>query len=309
MDSFIVAFKTVLPLFLVIFTGILFSRTRAANENWVEILNKYALWIGFPALVIASLMHLDLEGKSYSKLILLNSGYIVVCMLLAFPIAKIFRLSLRFRSSLFLILSFGNVAYLGIPVLNNAFGDEILPVAAIISAVYIFWMLTLGIFLIEINGPNRLNWKKLILSLTQNPLLLSVFAGLFIVVFQIQLPVVIEKTIVLFSNSVTAVVLFSLGIFLGLHNAGNAREWIKVFVLSVVTMLVLPAAFFLIAKNTGLETPQLKATILDATMPLGVTPYALSVQYKLETTLFARVVVLATLLSIFILPFWMVILE
>ncbi|MBN2635219.1 MAG: hypothetical protein JXR61_03040, partial [Prolixibacteraceae bacterium] len=67
--------------------------------------------------------------------------------------------------------------------------------------------------------------------------------------------------------------------------------------------------FFLIAKNTGLETPQLKATILDAAMPLGVTPYALSVQYKLETTLFARVVVLATLLSIFILPLWMVILE
>ena len=180
--------------------------------------------------------------------------------------------------------------------------------AAILSAVYIFWMLTLGIFLIEINSPKRPDWKKLVLSLIQNPLLLSVFAGLFIVVFQIQLPVVVEKTIVLFSDSVTAVVLFSLGIFLGFHNTGNFREWIKVFVLSVVTMLVLPAAFFLIAKNTGLETSQLKATILDAAMPLGVTPYALSVQYKLETTLFARVVVLATLLSVLIIPLWIVIL-
>jgi predicted permease len=42
-------------------------------------------------------------------------------------------------------------------------------------------------------------------------------------------------------------------------------------------------------------------------MPLGLTPYALSVQYQLETKLFARIVVLGTLLSIFVIPLWMTI--
>lgn len=51
----------------------------------------------------------------------------------------------------------------------------------------------------------------------------------------------------------------------------------------------------------------MNATILDAAMPLGLTPYALSVQYKLETTLVARIVVLGTLLSMFFIPLWMVI--
>ncbi len=308
MAHFFLAVKTVLPLFLVIIAGLLFSRTKSASITWIEVLNKYALWIGFPALVIASLMKLELNGQSYSGLILTNSVYIVICMLLAFPIARIFKLTSKVKRSLFLILSFGNVAYLGIPVLHNAFGDSVLPVAAIISAVYVFWLLTLGIILIEISGEEKLNVRKLIFSLLKNPLLLSVFAGLGIVFFKIQLPEIIEKTISLFSNSVTAVVLFSLGIFLGLHKIGYPKDWLKALVFTILTILVLPFIFYLAIKNTGMDALQFKATILDSAMPLGLTPYALSVQYNLEVPLVSRIVVLATVLSVLVIPVWMVVL-
>jgi predicted permease len=306
MDSFLIALKTVLPLFFVIIAGIIFSRTKAASQTWVDILNKYALWIGFPALVIASLMHLEINGQSFTLLIVTNSVYIVICMLLAFRIALIFKLSSSFKRSLFLVLSYGNVAYLGIPILNNAYGEEILPVAAVLAAVYVFWLLTLGIVLIEINGDERINVKHLIFSLFKNPLLLSVFAGLIIVVFNIKLPEIAEKTILLFSNSVTAVVLFSLGIFLGLHKIGNQKEWLTAFLWSVIITLVLPFVFYMTIKNIGMDSMQLKATILDSAMPLGLTPYVLAVQYKLDVPLVSRIVVVSTLLAIVVIPFWMV---
>ena len=305
MSHFFLALKTVLPLFIVILAGLIFSRTKAASVAWIDILNKYALWIGFPALVIASLMKLEIGEQSFTRLIITNSVYIVMCMLLAFPIARIFKLPNRVKRSLFLILSFGNVAYLGIPVLHNAFGDSILPVAAIISAVYVFWLLTLGIILIEINCDDILKAKKLFFSLVKNPLLLSVFAGLAIVYFNIKLPEIAEKTILLFSNSVTAVVLFSLGIFLGLHKIGNPKDWLTAMVLSVFTILILPFVFYQLLNNTGMDSLQFKATIIDSAMPLGLTPYALSVQYNLEVPLVSRIVVLATILSVMVIPFWM----
>jgi predicted permease len=229
-------------------------------------------------------------------------------MFLAFPIARIFKLTNRVKRSLFLIISFGNVAYLGIPVLNNAYGEPVLPIAAIISAVYVFWLLTLGIILIEINGKDKLDGKKLFFSLIKNPLLISVFVGLAIVFFNIKLPEIAEKTILLFSNSVTAVVLFSLGIFLGLHKVGEPREWLNALVLSVLTILILPFVYYLAIRNMGMDTLQFKATILDSAMPLGLTPYAISVQYNLEVPLVSRIVVLATLLAIFVIPLWMVVL-
>ncbi len=308
MGAFVISLKTVLPLFLVIFTGVLFSRTKAASVSWIEILNKYALWIGFPALVLASLIKLDLHGQNYSRLIITNSGYIVVCMFLAYPLAKVFGLSNRVKRSLFLILSFGNVAYLGIPVLGNAYGEKIIPVAAVLAAVYVFWLLTLGIILIEINGENHLNIKHLLLRLIKNPLLISVFAGLIIVTFDISIPEIAGKTIQLFAGSVTAVVLFSLGIFLGLHNIGKPKEWLMAFVLAVTITLVLPLAFYLVLKNSAMEPLQFKATILDSAMPLGLTPYALAVQYELEVPLVSKIVVVSTLLAIAVIPFWMVVL-
>ena len=54
MGTLLIAFKAVTPLFLAIFAGIVFSRTKKASENWVDVLNNYALRIGLPALVIAS---------------------------------------------------------------------------------------------------------------------------------------------------------------------------------------------------------------------------------------------------------------
>ncbi len=308
MDTFLVAFETVLPLFLVILTGILLAWTKTASKAWVEILNKYALLIGFPALVIVSMLHLEGGIKTYLPLILINSVYIVALLMLVYPVAAFFGFSGRMKRSLFLILPFRNIAYLGIPILASAFGEEILPVAAIISAVYIFWLLTLGLILIEIHGNQQFNLKRVGLSLVKNPLLISVFVGIAIVSFGITLPSFADKTLRLFSGSVTAVVLFSLGIFLGLQDFGKPREWIQVAVFAAVTMFVLPAIFYALLRFSSLPADQLKSTVLDAAMPLGLTPYALSVQYQLETKLFARIVVLGTLLSMFIIPLWMTIL-
>lgn len=306
MGTLVIAFKSVAPLFLAIFAGIIFSRTKSVSENWVDILNRYALRIGLPALVIASLIRIEPSGGTYVRLIVVNSVYFVVCMLLAFPIALIFRFPKKVKQALFLILSYGNVAYLGIPVLRNAYGETAVPFAGIISAVYIFWLLTLGITLIEISGENRLNLKQMLLNVIGNPLMLSVFAGIAIVFFKIKLPEVVTDTIQLFAGSVTAVVLFSLGIFLGLHRAGNLKDWLKALVFSLIIMLVLPSVFYLFLRNSGMDTMQFKATILESAMPLGLTPYALAIQYKLEAHLVSRIVVVSTLLAIVIVPMWMV---
>jgi predicted permease len=310
MGTFLVAFQTVLPLFLLIFTGIIFSRIKKSGlQNWVEILNKYALWIGFPALVIYSLMQLKPEGNSFSGFILLNSAFILGSMLLVFPVSRIFRFSAGMKRSLFLILPFGNVSYLGIPILLNAYGVNILPYAAIISAVYVFWLLTLAIFLIELYGHEKTEPKKLMLSLAENPLLLSVFIGLAIVLFKIPVPAFLGKTIQLFAESVTAVVLFSLGIFLGMQQTGKLRDWLEVAMWCLITMILLPFLFYHVVKFTGVEVSNLKAIIIDAAMPLGVTPYVLAVQYKLKTTLIARIIVFGTLLSMVVIPLWMVMLK
>ncbi len=309
MSAFFTALDAVLPLFLIILAGLLFSRTKMAPEQWVEVLNRFALWIGFPALVITLLARVDLSGGHYNQMILINSVYFILCTLLAFPYSRFFGFSRLRRRTFFLLLAYGNVTYLGIPVLQAVLGEEALPAGALLSAVYVFWLLTLGLLLVETGGDERFHPRHLAQKLLTNPLLISVAIGMFLAITRLELPAILTRSLSMVGQSVTPLVLFSLGIFMGFQKIGHLREWGHTALFSLIIMMVLPGIFYLVAAKTGLlEGLDLQASILEAAMPVGLTPYALSQQYRLDTSFTARVVLLSTSLSLLLLPLWIVIL-
>jgi len=284
------------------------SRNKSVNQQWIEILNNYALWIGFPALILVALSRLHWDIHLYGNLMGWNSVRIVVPMMLVFPVSALLKLKNNMRRTLFLAVSYGNVAYLGIPVLRSAYGDQILPEATMISSVYIFWMFTLGIFLVEYFGDHKVHVKELLLRLVTNPMLIAVFIGLFIAVNHIQLPKIVMSGLDIFANSVTAVVLFSLGLFMGKQPIGKLKDWLPVLAFSVVILFFLPFIFLIVSKPfVDLEIS--KAWILEAAMPMGLTAYALCLKYKLNTGFASRVVVLSTLMALISLPLWLVFLH
>jgi len=303
MESFYIALKTIVPLFLIIFTGMILSRNKSVDEKWVKILNDYALWIGFPSLIFSALVKTKIDFAEFGGLLVCNSAYIVVSVFLAFPISRLLKLDLKTKRTLFFALAFGNVSYLGIPVLLNNYGPEIMPDATMISTVYLFWLFTLCIFLVEWYGNERQDWWSLLKSFLLNPMLLSVFLGLSFSLLNIAVPKVVMQAVDLFAVSVTALVLFSLGIFLGSQPVAPIREWIPVAGFSLLILFVLPSLFYLIA-GRFFEAGQYRSWILEAAMPMGLTPYVLSVRYELNTGFASKVVVFSTLLSIVTLPLW-----
>lgn len=303
MELFFLALKTIAPLFLVILVGVAFSRHKLVNESWVKILNDYALMIGFPALIFSALAKTKIDFHEFGNLIIYNSAYIVISIFLAFPVAKILKLSVPTRSTLFLALCFGNISYLGIPVLQSTYGDGVLPDATMISAVYLVWLFTLCIFLVEKFSNEHQGWQQQLKTFLTNPLLLSVFFGILVSVFHVNIPSVLMKTVDLFAASVTALVLFSLGIFLGFQPVGKFREWIPVAGFSLVILLVLPFIFYMIVGQMFDKT-HYRSWVLDAAMPMGLTPYVLSVRYNLNTSFASKVVVLSTILASLSLPLW-----
>jgi predicted permease len=308
MLQFLSAFQSIGPLFLVIFVGMIVSRNKAVNNQWLEILNNYALWIGFPALILVALSRLEWNMQLYGNLVVWNSARIVFSMLMVFPVSLLLKLKNSTRRTLFLAVSYGNVAYLGIPVLKSAFGDHILPEATMISAVYVFWLFTLGIFLVEYFGDHKVHLQELLIRLITNPLLIAVFVGLFIAVNHLMLPQIVMSGLDIFANSVTAVVLFSLGLFMGKQPVGKLMDWLPVLSFSVVILFGLPFLFLMVSRPF-IDLSYSRTWIMESAMPMGLTAYALCLKYKLNTEFASRAVVLSTLLALLSLPFWLVFLN
>lgn len=307
MTAFFAALQSIGPLFLVIFAGIAVSRNKIVDEKWIEVLNNYALWIGFPALILVALSRLEWNFDLYGKLIGWNSARLVISIFLVIPLSAALKIKNSTRRTLFLAVSFGNVAYLGIPVLRNAFGDPVLPAATMISAVYLVCLFTLGIFMVEFYGDEKIHPGLLLLRLIKNPMLIAVFIGLLIAVNHIPVPKIIMSGLDLISNSVTGVVLFSLGLFVGRQSLGKITDWVPVFAFSLVILFVQPFIFYLASRNF-VPVSDSQSWILESAMPLGLTPYALSLKYNLDTQFTSRVVVASTLMALVSLPIWLVIL-
>jgi len=304
MSSFFLALHTILPLFLIIFFGIVMIRLGAATIAWVDLLNKYALRIGFPALIFAALAKMDIGFAENSTLLTSNSLYLIACMAMAFPIGALFKTSVKTKQTLILALTFGNITYLGIPVMVNTMGQQAMGTAVILTSVYLFWMFSLALVLIEVAGEGKLHLKSILKKLATNPLLIAVILGIVASGFKLSPQSSLMKSLDMIAQSVTAVVLLSLGIFMGSQKIGSLKEWTPVFGLSILIMVVFPALFYLAIKSSSMSALLLRCSVLDAAMPMGLTAYALTQQYGLNTKLAGRLVLLSTFLSMFILPAW-----
>ncbi|MBD3327949.1 hypothetical protein GF340_01450 [Candidatus Peregrinibacteria bacterium] len=300
-------FLVILPLFLIIFGAAILQKTKLNTDNWIEVLNSFALNIGFPTLIFSALSKLQVNFTEQINIIIANSLFLIGSFILVLLLQKIFKFKKALFLTLLLCVPFGNVAYLGIPVLTQVWGTQILPSASLIAGVYLFWMFTLFISYLEYANKVKESGLNIIKNLFTNPLLLAVLFGLIFANLRIPIPAPIDTTISMIAASVTPIVLIVIGLFIGKTKTGKLKEWTGVLFFTLVTLLLLPAAFYFFVRLFHFNIETFAPSIIDSAMPLAITPFALAKKYKLDENFIARSIVLSTILSIITLPFWLTI--
>jgi len=303
-------FTVIAPLFLIIFASALLQRLKNLGEDWSHVLNEYALKIGLPVLVFSTLARAHFSFSEEIHLITANSLFILGSFLLAYLGSRLFRLSKSMRRTLFICLAFGNTAYLGIPILLQVSGETMLTTATLIAAIYLFWVFTVGIAYLDLTHvqKNQKVLRNIVMHLIKNPLLIAVFFGLLIGGFKVELPAILLKSLDMVSASVTPTVLIVIGLFIGKAKLGKLKDWVPVFFFTCIKLAILPAGFYFALKFLGQMPSNHFPTLIQAAMPLAITPFALADLYHLDKDFIARSIVMTTVLSILSLPFWVSIL-
>lgn len=308
-------FSAMAPLFFLIFLGFFLRKTEIANQNWEGVLADFAIKVGLPALLFLSIAEIDFRFSDEFPLLIANSGFLFFVFFAVFIVSRIFRLSPKmFRTTLF-ATAFGNVAFLGIPILTRiSDAPDISPTASLLVAIYLFWIFTVGVFLVELSLAHEkksgfFSRKKILLHevvarIFLNPLLVSIFLGVLFALSPYSLSPFFRETLGLLRDSVTPVVLVAIGLFLADVHGKSRMEWLYPFVFSVCTLVILPAIFVAVILLLGLSTTQFLPSLLDAAMPLAITPFALAEKYEFDKNFLARAILVSTLLSGISLPAW-----
>jgi predicted permease len=201
------------------------------------------------------------------------------------------------------------VAYLGLPVLTEIFGQQIVPQASLIISLYLIWTFSIGIFYLERTAKSDVDYKTLVSGLLKNPLLIGVFLGIIASFFKFPADGIFLKIFDIIGKSTTPVIMLSLGIFISQVTFGKWKEWINITIFSITKTMVLPALFILMLSISKMDFQTNLPSVLEAAMPFALTPYALAGVYDLDKNFITKAIVLSTIISVVTLPFWSVILK
>ncbi len=296
--------KLILPIFLLIAVGAILRAAKIADETWVEVLNRYGLYIGFPSLIFLNLVGLTPEHLlEKGSVFLVNAGMIVFIMLAGLGISVLFRLPRQIANTLMVAAFYGNVAYLGYPVVTSVYPEKG-PETTIIISIYTIILFSLGIFILELRRHKRESWWKIVCGILCNPFIVAIILGMLFLLFGWSVPGPIYSALEMIAGAASPVVLVSLGVFL-MRKIPLAAIWRPALLISAVRLFAVPALFFLVASRLG-SLEQYQATVLEAAMPLAITPFALSSMYPLDRSLTVSVIFLTSIASLVTLPLWVV---
>ncbi|MBO5912934.1 MAG: AEC family transporter [Clostridia bacterium] len=186
MSSFIFAIKAVLPIILMVALGYLIKRIGLVKQEHAKVLNKLVFRLFLPVMLFLNVYNIEtIAGVGYGYI-----GYAVIAAIVNFficiPIVIAITKQNERRGAILQSTFRSNYALIGIPLAESLFGLEGAAVATLLSAAIIPVFNLLAVISLSIfrKDSQKISVKKIIVDVVKNPLIISIFAGVFALVIR-----------------------------------------------------------------------------------------------------------------------------
>ena len=300
---------------LLAMTGFTAQRFKLFPEGFHLGLNKLVMKITLPLMIFTSLSKFEYSSEVLkSSFLVLLFAYISMFMLLGAGTVtgKLLKLEGGTYTVHRIHTTFGNIAFLGYPLLDSLFpGGKGLFYAVIyhIALESVLWTLGVMIF----NKGKSISFAHNLMHLL-NPNTVAFALGITAFLVRLRLPVILDSTMTGLGGTTLYLSMIYIGITLSRVSIRGTLKELSIYVLTFTKMILMPAVLIividLLLRLTGLTMdPVARAvTVLQAATPCMATIVIMAGNFNSDSDLAAKNFFLTTMLSIFTLPFvyWMV---
>lgn len=290
------------PVFLIMMLGFGFGKTKLFPPGSSSILIAFVWYVAIPALMFRSIAPATLPQADELLLVFGYYSALLLLYLLAVLISKFFFKLTAAEQGIFALSScFANGGFIGIPILEGAYGSEGVRLLLVILSFHSLTLLTITTVIAERAAQRSRGggsvFTKTIQSLGQNPLLLALVSGLSWSALGLPFPEWLDRVLALPAQSAAPTGLFAAGLAIaGFKIAGD----IKQAAIAVAFKLALLPLMVFSTTNFLLELPELWVGVatLTAALPTGMVAYTFGEQYGVGSRRAATTVVIGTATSI-----------
>lgn len=295
-----VVFQTMLKLFLLLILGFVLFKCHIFDEYTNKKISALIVNVASPMLIISSIAGVEGSNKSIVFLmigagILMYIGFIILGKI----INRIFPFPKKYWPVYECMVVFANTGFMGYPVLLDVFGQEAVFYASLIHMAFNFFVYTYAIMCLTKGDDSefKLNFKQLL-----TPGIILIFVGIFIYLFDIQLPSVLMDTINSVGSLTAPLSMMMIGSSLAVYPIKDSfTDW-RSYLFACVRLLIIPFVTMLICRLIHIDPYYANITIITNAMPVGSMVLMLATQYNANVKIVTRNIVVSTLLSVITIP-------
>ena len=301
MENIIVSFNVIAPVFFLMVLGyLLVNYTSLADRKLTKQANAIVFKIFLPCMLFYNVYQSDIGAEIHSRIklcIWAAGGLLILFVLLCLIVPKVVKQENQqgvviqgiFRS---------NYVIFGVAVVQNMYGVKSTTTAAILSAILVPMYNFLAVVALSIFGEKReTDWKKIILDIVKNPLIISSVLGIIFSLLGIRLPTAVDTTVQDLAKLSTPIAFMILG---GDLDFSKVRGNLKVAsVVLTIKLVILPLIMIPMIVMMGYRDADLLSGLLAYQTPVAVSSYIMAQQAGADGQLAGQLVVFSSVLSIF----------
>jgi len=295
---------------ILILAGVLWRRFQPfglAPDTARRTLSAVVYHLLLPALVLGALWRVPLT-VDMAKISVIAVTDVLVGLALAWAWCRLCRLERKAAGALMLAAAFGNVTYLGLPVLEASLGSWTRAVAVQYDLFGCTPLLfTIGILVAQRYGGGGQGETPL-RTLVQSPPLWAAVAALLLNMAAVPLPVWLGDVLDRLAAGVAPLMLLVVGLSLVI-SSGLRTQLPSLLPVTIIQLVLMPLLIWGQTSALGISGQLQIALVLEAAMPSMVLGIVLSERYGLDTGRYAQAVTVTTLASMATLPVWFALLQ
>lgn len=263
----------------------------------VATLSRLAFWVIGPMFVLDVFADAELDGSTVWRLTIGALVAMAAGGALAFLVGPRVGLDRTRRSAAVMTSAYGNVGNAGLAISAFAFGDEVIPIAAVLMIVINATGIFLGVSLASAQTHGIASAMRRALL---TPMTLAAIGAVAINLLGWEFPLLIDRPIQLVGAALIPVMLLTLGMQL----AGDFKPQLDADLGLVVgaKLVVVPVVAGLVGALLGLEGETLGVLVIQSSMPPAVFTAVVAMEFDLEAKRVTRIVLGTTLVSLLTIP-------
>ncbi len=281
--------EQVLPILLLIALGYAFQRRMGVDANT---LNRVNLYLFVPALTLSRLAETPLSVRVITLIAAAVLANAFVLWLSSRLIGQLFRWDSLRQATVTLGAMLGNSGNYGLPLIELILGRAFSGYQALVLALNNVLTFTVGIWLL---ARTRLSVQEAVRQVLSMPLLYAVTLGIVLSITDASLPVPLLTALRYLGDGLIPVALVTLGVQL----AGQAalQDGAALGVAAFLRLVVSPLSMVAIVHWLGTPSELARVLILGAAVPTAVNTALLAIEFQVNPTLAAAIVLVTTILS------------